>query len=141
MELEGRHENLRDSREVRRLQQRTNVPTSLSIKGDVQRLDLEIFNPQLLSIYKVCYICLQSCPDVTSCSSVCYSIPASFEILKLGGTFVGTFRAVGCDSIHVHQDFKFTPPNLTQICIYGFAELDTFSRRSTKAKKISHSSG
>jgi hypothetical protein len=59
-ELEGRHENLRDSREVRRLQQRTSVPTSLSIKGDMHRLDLETFNPQLLSIYKVCYICFQS---------------------------------------------------------------------------------
>ncbi|KAG0560845.1 hypothetical protein M758_9G018100 [Ceratodon purpureus] len=51
-ELEGRHENLRDSREVRRLQQRPNVPTSLLTKGDVQRLDLETFNPQLISIYK-----------------------------------------------------------------------------------------
>jgi len=54
-ELEEKPGNLRESREVRRHQQRMNVPTNL-IKGDVQRLDFEIFNPQLLTIYKACYI-------------------------------------------------------------------------------------
>lgn len=59
VELEGKHENLRDSREVRRHQLRNNAPTIL-MKGDVKRQEFEALNPLLLSVYKVCYLYLPS---------------------------------------------------------------------------------
>lgn len=51
VELEGKHENLRDSREVRRHQLRNNAPTIL-MKGDVKRQEFDALNPLLLSVYK-----------------------------------------------------------------------------------------
>lgn len=69
-ESEGRHENLRDSREVRRPhQQQRTIP--LSGMRDVQRPDLATFTPQLLTIYKVQECCVLATVEVR-CSIVIF---------------------------------------------------------------------
>jgi hypothetical protein len=57
-ESEGRHENLRDSREVRRPHQQQRTILSSGMRGDVHRPDLATFTPQLLTIYKVEECCV-----------------------------------------------------------------------------------